>query len=167
MASFFWAIFVFLVYWLILFVVCYIVSDYGQNFLYDETTPMLALKVAGGTFLMAILLAKFKPSFDTMFTANIHWTLLQAFIWVRIFLFVFRFHPKHAVALGLALFLVAPGLATIAVDSLMSNTPEGRRPAIVPPAKPLRKPAYPSPIPPVPEKTGSQTAPAAIPGKGA
>jgi hypothetical protein len=143
----FWPIFVFLVYWVILFVVCFIVSEYSQKFLYDEATPMLGWKVAGGTFLMALLLARFRTSYDTMFTSEIHWTLLQAIIWVVLFAFLFRFHFLHAAAIGLGTFVVVSGLASIGVDSLMGNTPEAARVQIARPAKPLRKPAYVGPAP--------------------
>jgi hypothetical protein len=157
MSWFFWSIIVFLVYWLILFVFCFIVSDYSQKFLYDEATPYLGLKIAGGTFLMAILMARFKPSYDTMFTSNIHWTLLQAMIWTAIFIFVFRFHPKHAVALALGTFLVIGGMATIGVNSMMGETPAETHVQRAVPAKPLRKPAYPSPLP-IPEKANAEPA---------
>jgi hypothetical protein len=152
----FWWMFVFLVYWLILFVICYVVSDYSQKFLYDESTPYIGLKIAGGTFLMAILMAWFKPSFDSMFTTQLHWTLLQAIVWVAVFILVFRFHPTHAAAIGLGTFVVTSGLATIGVESLMGNTPEARRVDVAPVVKPLRKPAYPTPLPPLPVKKDAE-----------
>ena len=40
-----------LIYWLLLFVACYIVVEYGQNYLYDEPTPNVALKVALGSLV--------------------------------------------------------------------------------------------------------------------
>jgi hypothetical protein len=160
-----WPIFVFLVYWLILFVVCFIVCDYSQKFLYDETTPYLGAKLAGGTFVMALLLTRFRTSYDTMFTSEIHWSLLQILVWVAIFTFVFRFHPKHAASLGVGTFLVIAGMASLGVDSLMGNTPEAARKEIAKPVKPLRKPAYAAP-PQLPQDKQNAENPAAA-GKGA
>ncbi len=46
----------FLIYWLVLFVVCFVVVEFGHDQLYDEVTPHAGLKVAGGSLLLAILL---------------------------------------------------------------------------------------------------------------
>ena len=68
----------FLIYWLVMFVLSYIAVEVGQDQLYDAVTPMAGLKVAGGSFLLAVLLTKFHPSFESMFTTNIAFTVLQA-----------------------------------------------------------------------------------------
>jgi hypothetical protein len=128
-------------YWLILFVICYVVSEYAQNYLYDETTPALPLKLAGGTLLLAALATKFRTSFDTMFTADIHWTVLQAIAWFLVFMFIFRFHPKHAVTLGVITFLLVPAMATLGIDSLSGNSPEAAKTSIRKISKPIRRPA--------------------------
>ncbi len=46
----------FLIYFVILFVVCYIVVEYGQNYFYDEVTPAAAAKVALGALILAAIL---------------------------------------------------------------------------------------------------------------
>jgi hypothetical protein len=140
-----------LVYWLILFVICYVVGEYGQNYLYDETTPFLGLKVLGGTFILAALLTRFRSSYDTMFTSEIHWTVLQAVVWFVVFTLVFRFHPKHAASLGIMAFLIGGGLAGMAVDSLSARSPVAARNDVLKPNKPLRRPAGGAPI-----STGSE-----------
>ncbi|HEV3120437.1 MAG TPA: hypothetical protein VGY53_00975 [Isosphaeraceae bacterium] len=129
------------IYWLIVFVICYVVSEYAQNYLYDETTPALPLKLLGGTFLLAALLTKFRPSFDTMFTADIHWSILQAIVWFLVFMFIFRFHPKHAVTLGVITFLIVPGMATLGIDSLSGTSPAPVKASIFKTSKPIRRPA--------------------------
>jgi hypothetical protein len=128
-------------YWLIVFVICFVVSEYSQKYLYDETTPNLGLKLAAGTFILAALLTTFRSSYDTMFTAAIHWSLLQGIVWFLVFMFIFRFHPKHALSLGVATFLLAGGLATLGIDSLSGNAPTGFTPEIRKPNKPLRRKA--------------------------
>ncbi len=46
----------FLIYWLVLFIVCYSIVEFGQDQLYDEVTPKAWLKVGGGTFALALIL---------------------------------------------------------------------------------------------------------------
>ena len=45
-----------LIYWLVLFVACFVVVEIGQDQLYDEVTPRAGLKVVGGSLLLAALL---------------------------------------------------------------------------------------------------------------
>src|SRR4051794_14599555 len=123
MATMIWPL---LIYWLGGFVGCYVVVEFGQDQLYDEVTPHVGLKVAGGSLLLAILLTALKyygvpASYLTMFTDNIIWTLLQAIVWTGVFILVFRFHPWHGLGLGLATMLLVSGLATMGVDSLLSK----------------------------------------------
>jgi hypothetical protein len=149
----------FLIYWMIFFVVGYIVTDYAQKYLYDETTPSLGLKLTLGTLILAILATKFRPSFDTMFTSEIAWTALQAIAWAGVFVLVFRFHPTHGTALGLATMILASGLATLAIDSLRGQAPEAARTEINRAQTPLRRPAYPT-APAVGDPKASKDAPA-------
>jgi hypothetical protein len=132
----------FLVYWMIFFVVCYVVVDYAQKYLYDEATPALGLKLALGTLLFAILATWLKPSFDTMFTSAIAWTAIQALVWMGVFILVFRFHPHHGAGLGLATMVLVTGLAALAIDSMNGQVPEAARREINK-SVPLRRPAYP------------------------
>ncbi len=136
----------FLVFWLILFVACFVVSEYAQKYLYDETAANLGVKLAIGTAILAALATAFRPSYDTMFTSEIAWTVLQAIAWFLVFMLVLGFHLPHALGLGLATFVLAAGMATMAIDSLTGDTPAGTRVEIRPPSKPLRRPAYAPPI---------------------
>jgi hypothetical protein len=108
----------FLIYWLIVFVGCYVVVEYSQNYLYDEPTPGFGLKLAVGTAILAGLLVWTRTSFDTMFTSELPKTVLTGIVWFAIFTLVFRFQPQHAVAIGLATMLLLTGVATLGVDSL-------------------------------------------------
>jgi hypothetical protein len=138
----------FFVYWLILFVACYIVVEYGQTYLYDESPPGLGLRVALGSFLFAALLTWTRTSYETMFTHDLGWTVLQAIVWFIVFTLVFRFHPPHALAIGLACMVILSGAATLAISSMtganVAGTPASRQPS-----KPLRR-TLPA-VPPLPK----------------
>jgi magnesium-transporting ATPase (P-type) len=126
MATIIWPL---LIYWLVLFVACFVVVELGQDQLYDEVTPRAGLKVAGGTLLIAALLTAlrfkgFPASFESMFTANLAWTVLQGVVWFLVFMLIFQFHPWHALGLGIVTMLLVSGLATMGVDSLL--TPAAR-----------------------------------------
>jgi hypothetical protein len=136
-----WAL---LIYWLVVFVGCYVVVEIGQDQLYDQVTPRVGLKVAGGSLILAIVLATFYAkglpvSFETMFTTNIIWTVLQAIIWFGVFTLIFQFHPWHALGLGILTMLFVSGLATMGVDSILKPTPPSvsTRAAVV--NKPVRQ----------------------------
>jgi hypothetical protein len=123
MATIIWAL---LIYWLVLFVACFVVVEIGHDQLYDEVTPHAGLKVAGGSLLIAILLTALKAydkqaSFQTMFTDNIIWTLLQAIVWAGVFVLIFQFHPWHGLGIGLVTMLLVTGLATMGVESLLAK----------------------------------------------
>jgi hypothetical protein len=131
MATFIWPL---LIYWLVLFVACYVVVEVGQDQLYDEVTPHSGLKVAGGSLVLAILLTTLRwyerpASFESMFTTNIVWTLLQAIVWTGVFILIFQFHPWHGFGLGLATMLLVSGLATMGVESLLAKPTATTRPA--------------------------------------
>ncbi len=116
-----------LIYWLVLFVSCFIVVEVGHDQLYDEITPHAGLKVIGGSLLIAILLTWLRwmgtpASYDSMFTSNIIWTVLQALVWFGVFTLIFQFHPWHALGLGIATMLLVTGLATMGVDSVLTKT---------------------------------------------
>ncbi len=134
----------FLLYTFICFVISFVLVEYGQRYLYDEVTPYVGLKVLGGAVVMGALLTWTKSSFDTMFTADLPYTALVAIIWAGIYILVFRFQPVHGAMFALAAVLLLPGLATIAVESVMRPSPN---PATVtqgkakPPRKSLGGPA--------------------------
>ena len=118
-----------LIYWLVIFVACFVVVEFGHDQLYDEVTPHAGLKVTGGSLLIAILLTcaevrwRTPASYESMFTSNIIWTVLQALVWFGVFTLIFQFHPWHALGLGIATMLLVTGLATMGVDSLLAKSP--------------------------------------------
>ena len=123
MATIIWPL---LIYWLVVFVACFVVVEIGQDQLYDEVTPHVGLKVAGGTLLIAVLLTAlrdygFPASFESMFTSNMTWTVLQGVVWFRVFILIFQFHPWHALGLGIVTMLLVSGLATMGVESILSR----------------------------------------------
>ena len=40
-------------------------------------------------------------SFESMFTTNIVWTVLQGIVWFGVFILIYQFHPWHALGLGI------------------------------------------------------------------
>ena len=133
-----------LIYWLVIFVACFVVVEVGQDQLYDEVTPRVGLKVAGGSLLIAALLTTlraygFAASFESMFTSNIAWTLLQGVVWFAVFTLIFQFHPWHALGLGVATMLMVSGLATMGVDSILAKPAATSAAARPPPSQPVRQ----------------------------
>jgi hypothetical protein len=109
-----------LIYWLVMFVACFVVVEVGQDQLYDEVTPRAGLKVASGSFVIAMRYYGFAASFESMFTTNIAWTLLQGVVWFAVFTLILQFHPWHALGLGIATMLLVSGLATMGVESILA-----------------------------------------------
>jgi hypothetical protein len=134
----------FLIYWLVMFVVSYIAVEVGQDQLYDEATPMAGLKVAVGSFLLAAMLTYFHPTFESMFTTGIAWTVLQALVWCGVFILIYQFHPWHGLAIAVPLMLIISGFATMGVDSVLTPTPVRRTGSSAITSKPVRKPLGPS-----------------------
>lgn len=144
----------FLIYWLVVFVGCYIVVEVAQDQLYDEVTPRVGLKVTGGSLLLAIMLTTFHArgsaaSFDSMFTTNILWTVFQAIVWFGVFALIFQFHPWHAFGLSVATMILVQGLATMGVNSMTTPTPA----TVNQPAAAVNKPVRQSLSPPPAVKT--------------
>jgi hypothetical protein len=113
-----------LIYWLVMFVACFVVVEVGHDQLYDEITPHAGLKVTGGSLLIAILLTWLRwmgnpASYESIFT---FWTVLQALVWCGVFMLIFQFHPWHALGLGIATMLLVTGLATMGVNSLLTKS---------------------------------------------
>ncbi len=137
-----WAL---LIYWLVIFVACYVVIEIGQDQLYDEITPHVGLKVTGGSLLLALMLTGFyykdmAASFDSMFTNNILCTVFQAIVWFGVFVLIFQFHPWHALGLAIATMLLVQGLATMGVNSILTPTPASvSRPGKFEVSKPVRQ----------------------------
>ena len=142
----------FAVYYLVLFVVCFLVVSQGQDALYDEPTPNFEWKVALGAGILAAALTYTHSSFATMFTDDFGKTVIQGILWFGVFTLIYRFHPWHAAGIGLATMLIVTGLATMGVDSMLSPRPTNRfeskqvttplrRPTGAPAPKPAAGPA--------------------------
>ena len=122
----------FLVYALILYVVSYILVEYGQKYLYDEPPSYMAVRVGVGALLMAAVLTWTRSSFDTMFTAEVPKTALLALIWAGVFILVFRFQPIHGAVFALATVMLIPGLATMVVQGVTKTNPDASRQILAP-----------------------------------
>jgi hypothetical protein len=141
----------FLIYWLVMFVLSYIAVEIGQDQLYDAVTPMAGLKVAGGSFLLAVMLTTFHPTFDSMFTNNLASTAFQALVWIGVFILIYQFHPWHGLAIALPIMLMCSGFATMGVDSVMKPRVTLRAASTLSTSKAVRRTATAPPAPPVPE----------------
>ncbi len=117
---------IFLVYFAIFYVISYILCEYGQNYLYDEVTPNMPLKVLAGSFVMAIAMTWARPRYDTMFTSDIGWTIIQGMLAAGIFTVAYQFHPWHGAGFGLAAFLFVGGIATMTGESLTTTSADPR-----------------------------------------
>ncbi len=124
-------------YWLILFVACFAVVEYGQTYLYDEATPSAGLKVAGASALLAALLTWTRTDFFTMFTGDIFETTLLAVAAFAVFTLILRFQPWHALPIGVITVLLFSGTATMAVQSFGDRN-RARPTAGQLPSKPVR-----------------------------
>lgn len=113
-----------LIYWLVFFVACYAACEVGQDFFYDEVNANVGLRSFVGSFILAAVATWVRPSYDTIFTANVAWTMLQALVWVGVFIFILEFHPWHGLGLSLVIMVLVSGLATMGVDSLTKSTPK-------------------------------------------
>jgi hypothetical protein len=128
----------FLVTWLVYFVAIYALVEFGQNYLYDETTPGAGLKVAIASFVLALVQAWARTSFDTMFTSELPKTMLQGIVWFVVFTLVLRFHPPHAFGIGLVAMLLLAGASTLVSNSMLQVGP-GAVPSRSEPRKPVRR----------------------------
>jgi len=135
----------FLIYWLVMFVLSYIAVEVGQDQLYDEATPMAGVKVAVGSFILAAMLTYFRPTFDSMFTSSIAWTVLQAIIWCGVFILIYQFHPWHGLAIALPLMLITSGFATMGVESVTAPSRVRRPASALNTSKAVRKSFGPTP----------------------
>ena len=128
----------FAIYWVVMFAACYIVVEYSQSYLYEETTPSAGLKVMLGSALLAVLLTWIRTDFFTMFTSELRWTVLLGIAAFGVFTLIFRFQPWHALPIGLFSVLLISGTATMAVQSF-TNRNRPSEAASRPQSKPLRR----------------------------
>jgi hypothetical protein len=144
----------FLIYWLVMFVLSYIAVEIGQDQFYDEVTPRAGLKVGLGSLILAAMLTYFHPTFESMFTTNLAWTVLQAIVWAGVFTLIYQFHPPHALAIALPLMLIGSGFATMGVDSVMTPTRPLRPVSASGTSRPVRKSL--GPMAPMPTQAPAQ-----------
>jgi hypothetical protein len=145
-----------LIYWLVFFVVCYTIVEFGQDQFYDEVTPKAWLKVGIGALILAAFQTWLKTSFDTMFTSDLPWTALQGIVWFLVFMFAFQFHPQHAAAIGIVTMLLIPGVASMGVDSMLKPTPTLAPVRTLNQSKPVRRPLGPVAAPPAKEQPATK-----------
>lgn len=143
----------FVIYWLVLFVACYLVTEYGQANLYDEVVSYIWPRSIVASLILAAVLTRAHTSFDTILTDGIGWTIGQAVLWFLVFMLILRFQPLHAAVLGVITMVLVIGLATMAVDSLhetIQPTAREKQPVFDPKdkSKLLRKTAPGSPTQP-------------------
>jgi hypothetical protein len=147
MSTFIWPL---LIYWLVIFVACFVVVEVGHDQLYDQVTPRAGLKVASGSLLIALLLTWLKVrgepvSYESMFTTNFAWTVLQGIVWFGVFTLIFQFHPWHALGIGLITMVMVSGLATMGVESVLAKpAPNAAATRAVVPSQPVRQSLSPS-----------------------
>jgi len=133
----FW-VWTFLIYGLLFFVACYIVSEVGQNYFYDETTPYLGLKVLTSALALAAVMTWWSPSSLDMVTTGATGTLLLAIAGFVLFVLVLRFHAPHAAALGPATVFLVAFASAMAVESLENSGRAVQRERLQAP-EPIRK----------------------------
>jgi drug/metabolite transporter (DMT)-like permease len=138
----------FLVSWLIVFAVCFAVVEFGQKYLYDETTPNALWKVLGGSAILAALMTWAQASYDTMFTARLGPTVILAIAGFAVFTLAFRFDPWPAAAIGIPTAVVLAGLTTLVIDSMKNRGVALEPPGTVTQGRPLRVPAGGPPVAP-------------------
>ena len=117
----------------------YIITEVAQDQLYDAVTPRVGLKVGCASLILALLLTWLHPSFETMFTSNFAWTVLQGIVWFGVFTLILQFHPWHALTLGVLTMLIVPGVATLGVDSIMKPAPRVASMKSLEPKTPVRQ----------------------------
>jgi peptidoglycan/LPS O-acetylase OafA/YrhL len=160
----FW-LWTFLIYWLLLFVACYIVTEVGQNHFYDEVTPFAWLKVGGSTLLLASALAWWDPSSVDLFTNEIWLLAMVAVAGFVLFVVAMQFHASHAIMLGPAVVVLVSITAAMAVDSLKTSGRANFRDRPVPPSERAIRKSASSTVDLIPEEpseeAGGETAGAA------
>lgn len=114
----------FCIYFLVLSVTTYIVADNAQSYFYNEKTAKLPLRVLASALIFAGLATWTKPSLDTMFSGQLHMTLLSAVVWMVVFMFVLGFELWHAAALGVGTMILVLGFAGMAAKGWNTTAAE-------------------------------------------
>ncbi len=119
----------FLIYWLVMFVTCYVVVDFGQRYYYEEPTKHAALRVAAGSLIFAALLTRrgvvvgrlageIPAWYDGVLASPVLLAAVLTLLAFAVFTLLFEYHPRHAIMIGPATVLIMAVLAGLAVDSL-------------------------------------------------
>lgn len=130
----FW-LWIFLLYWLLLFVASYIVTEFGQNYFYDEVTSFATLKVGGATLLMAAGLTWWDPSSVDIFVSDIANLAMLAIAGFVLFCLMIRFHAPHALMVGPLTVVIVAFTAAMAIDSLKAGPRANLRDRPIPPSE--------------------------------
>ncbi|WP_169975999.1 hypothetical protein [Tautonia rosea] len=154
----FW-LWMFLIYWLLLFVASYIVTEYGQRYFYDEVTPFAGLKVGASSLALAGFLTWWDPSSVNMVTTDIAYTAMLAIAGFVLFCLVMQFHASHALLLGPVAVVLVAFTAAMAMDSLKAGPRANLRDRPIPPQqRTIRKSASSTvgvPVPSAEESSGT------------
>lgn len=154
----FW-LWMFLIYWLLLFVASYIVTEYGQKYFYDEVTPFAGLKVGGVSLALAGFLTWWDPSSVNMVTTDIAYTAMLAIAGFVLFCLVNQFHASHALLLGPVTVVLVAFTAAMAMDSLKAGPRANLRDRPIPPQeRTIRKSASSTVGIPVPKEGDEEAA---------
>jgi peptidoglycan/LPS O-acetylase OafA/YrhL len=113
----FW-LWTFLLYLIIFYVALYFVSEFAQNYFYDELTPKAWLKVGIASLILAGLLTWRNPTLVDMFTSRLGETALLAIVGFAVFTVALSFHPPHAAMIGPAVVVLVSAVTALAVESL-------------------------------------------------
>jgi peptidoglycan/LPS O-acetylase OafA/YrhL len=151
----FW-LWTFLIYWLLLFVACYIVTEVGQNHFYDEVTPFAWLKVGGSSLLLAAALAWWNPSSVDLFTSEIWLLAMVAVAGFVLFVVVMQFHASHAIMLGPAVAVLVSITAAMTIDSLENSGRARFRDRPVPPSERVIRKSASSTVDLIPEEPSEE-----------
>lgn len=113
-------------YWVFFFVVTFVVTDSGQDYLYNDKVKYLGWRVLLAALLFALPAAWANMSLSEMFTSKLAWTVGLAVYWFVIFLFLLEFQLPHAAAVGIATMLLTHGFAGMAVQGLLKTQDQRR-----------------------------------------
>ncbi|RUL85557.1 hypothetical protein [Tautonia sociabilis] len=142
----------FLVYWLLMFVALYIISEVGQNYFYDEVTPLVGLKVGGSSLVLAAALTWMDPTIADLLTSEIWFLAMLAVAGFVLLCVVIRFHAPHALMLGPVTVVLVALMSAMAISSLEDAGRSVDRDRPIPPQqRTIRKSASRSIPPPVEE----------------
>lgn len=153
-------------YWVFFFVVVFVVTDSGQDYLYNDKVRHMGLRVLVASLLFALPAAWANMSLSDMFTTKLAWTFGIAVYWFVVFLFLLEFQLPHAAAVGIVTMLLTHGFAGMAVQGLLKGEDQRRierGERYSGPRAPVRKSAQPALIADPAKKEQEKAAPPPAP----